>query len=174
MPDERQEARVRTLAAAFDRQDREASGDIGARERQGIIGHAATSGCGQDFDTSFIPFRHRRCTTGQTILHGAAACADHHSTDLPPRALGVLRTALNAAVTWRILDHNPAMLVQKPKHERRRGIALTPAQSAALLAQVEGHRLEALYYIALTLGLRQGELVNLRWASIAAQTPAWR
>jgi integrase len=92
--------------------------------------------------------------------------ADHHSTDLPPRALGVLRTALNAAVAWRILDHNPAMLVQKPKHERRRGIALTPAQSAALLAQVAGHRLEALYYIALTLGLRQGELVNLRWASI--------
>ena len=36
----------------------------------------------------------------------------------------------------------------------------------ALLAAVAGHRLEALYRAALSLGLRQGELLALRWADI--------
>jgi integrase len=92
--------------------------------------------------------------------------ADAPSTDRPARALRVLRTALNAAVRWRILDYNPASLVQMPRHERRRGVALTQAQTAALMAQVEGHRLEALYHVVLTLGLRRGELIALQWADI--------
>jgi integrase len=45
-------------------------------------------------------------------------------------------------------------------------VALTQAQAAALLEAVEGHRLEALYHLALALGLRRGELVDLRWADI--------
>jgi integrase len=92
--------------------------------------------------------------------------ADAPSTDQPARALRVLRGALNAAVRWRILDYNPAALVQMPRHEPRRGVALSAAQAAALLAQVEGHRLEALYHLALTLGLRRGELLSLRWSDI--------
>jgi integrase len=90
----------------------------------------------------------------------------HASTDLPARALKVLRAVLRAAVEWRLIDHNPAMLVQIPKHTPQRGTALAPAQAAVLLAQVEGHRLEALYHLALTLGLRRGELLALRWADI--------
>jgi integrase len=92
--------------------------------------------------------------------------ADAPSTDRPARALRVLRTALNAAVRWRILDYNPASLVQMPRHERRRGVALSTAQAAALLDQVKGHRLEALYHMVLTLGLRRGELIALQWADV--------
>jgi integrase len=48
----------------------------------------------------------------------------------------------------------------------RTGVALTQAQAAVLLGAVKGHRLEALYHLALALGLRRGELLDLRWANI--------
>jgi integrase len=92
--------------------------------------------------------------------------AEQGRTDTPARALKVLKAALQAAVNWRIIDYNPAALVQAPKHTARRGIALTIPQVDTLLATVAGHRLEALYHIAVTLGLRRGELVELRWADV--------
>jgi integrase len=88
------------------------------------------------------------------------------STDTPVRALKALKAALQAAVNWRILDYNPAALVELPRHTTRRGIALTLPQVETLLATVAGHRLEALYHIAVTLGPRRGELVDLRWADV--------
>src|SRR6476660_2524703 len=36
----------------------------------------------------------------------------------------------------------------------------------ALLGVVAGHRLEALYRVALSLGLRRGEVLGLRWADV--------
>jgi hypothetical protein len=42
------------------------------------------------------------------------------STDTPVRALKALKAALQAAVNWRILDYNPAALVELPRHTTRR------------------------------------------------------
>ena len=39
-------------------------------------------------------------------------------------------------------------------------------QSRALLQAVDGDRLEALYVLALTTGMRQGELLALRWRDV--------
>jgi integrase len=55
----------------------------------------------------------------------------------------------------------------RPKVEKKQKRALTPDEVKQLLATVRGHRLEWLYHIAVTLGLRKGELVNLRWADLA-------
>lgn len=51
-----------------------------------------------------------------------------------------------------------------PKVERKDKVirALTPEQAQQLLAAVEHERLQALYWVALLLGLRQGELLGLR------------
>src|SRR5205814_7031109 len=61
---------------------------------------------------------------------------------------------------------NPAAMVDPPKVTREEQTPLTPAQSGALLTIVEGHRLSALYHVALTLGPRKGELLGLRWADL--------
>jgi integrase len=43
---------------------------------------------------------------------------------------------------------------------------LTPEQASALLRAAKGERLEALYWLALTTGLRRGELLGLKWEDI--------
>src|SRR5829696_1317567 len=44
--------------------------------------------------------------------------------------------------------------------------ALSPAQGRALLIGVRGTRNEALYVVALHTGLRQGELLGLKWSDV--------
>jgi integrase len=44
--------------------------------------------------------------------------------------------------------------------------ALTPEQVSVLLAAAQGDRLEALYVVAVTTGMRQGELLALRWSDV--------
>lgn len=43
---------------------------------------------------------------------------------------------------------------------------LTIAHARQLLAALAGHRLEALYRVALSLGLRRGEICGLRWVDV--------
>ncbi len=78
----------------------------------------------------------------------------------------ILHHALDQALKWGYVPRNVVALVDAPRVERHRVEPLTEAQAQALLKTVEGHRLEALYQIALGLGLRRGEVLALRWADI--------
>ncbi|HVC35058.1 MAG TPA: site-specific integrase, partial [Chloroflexota bacterium] len=78
----------------------------------------------------------------------------------------VLRTALNLAVRWEIASRNVARLVDRPRREWTQINPLTPDEARRFLTAVRGHRLEALFSVALALGLRQGEALGLRWADI--------
>jgi len=78
----------------------------------------------------------------------------------------VLRGALNQAVRWDLLGRNPASLVEPPRVERYEIKPLTPVEARAFLAAIRGDRLEALYSVALTMGLRQGEALGLRWSDV--------
>ena len=49
---------------------------------------------------------------------------------------------------------------------QREGRSLTPEQARTFLAAVRGHRHEAAYVIALSLGLRRGEILGLSWRDI--------
>ena len=42
----------------------------------------------------------------------------------------------------------------------------TPEQANTFLDSIKGHRLEALFVMALTLGLRRGELLGLHWSDV--------
>lgn len=81
-------------------------------------------------------------------------------------ALFILRAGIEGAVRAELVARNVAKLVETPRATWRRGKALTHGQTAKLLATVQGDRYEAAYHIAVTLGLRIGELCSLKWADI--------
>jgi integrase len=51
---------------------------------------------------------------------------------------------------------------------------LTFDQARALLTVVKAHRWEALYWLALNLGMRQGELLGLTWDALNVDTGTLR
>jgi integrase len=78
----------------------------------------------------------------------------------------VLRIALNQAVKWDLIPRNVVSVVPAPRIERYEVGTFTPEQAQQFLNAVKGDRLEALYTVALALGLRQGEALGLRWADV--------
>jgi integrase len=79
---------------------------------------------------------------------------------------GTLRTALNHAVRWGLVTRNAAALVDGPRVPTYEIRPFTPDEARVFLSAARGHRLEALYAVALTLGLRQGEALGLRWDDV--------
>jgi integrase len=79
---------------------------------------------------------------------------------------GTLRNALNQAVKWGLVVRNAAALVDGPRVPTYEIQAFTPDEARQFLLAARGDRLEALYSVALTLGLRQGEALGLRWQDV--------
>lgn len=100
----------------------------------------------------------------QALLNARRAAG--MSVDSVTRMRDVLRNALNTAIVWRILTINVATMVTVPTEDYREKRALDPAQARRFLAAARGHRLEALFTVALSLGMRQGEILGLTWEAI--------
>jgi len=86
----------------------------------------------------------------QTVLH-------HHR---------ILRSALKQAVKWQLVVRNPADAVEPPSPDRREMIALDEQDTATLLKLADGSRLYAAMLLAVTTGLRRGEILGLHWADL--------
>src|SRR6202521_987392 len=65
-----------------------------------------------------------------------------------------------------MVSRNVARLVDRPRIQRKPINPLTPDEGRRFLAAIRGHRLEALFSVALALGLRQGGALGLRWEDI--------
>ncbi|MGZ6344175.1 MAG: tyrosine-type recombinase/integrase [Candidatus Limnocylindrales bacterium] len=59
-----------------------------------------------------------------------------------------------------------AALVDPPARVKPRLQPLTAEQVRTFLANVKGDRFEALYVTAIATGMRQGELLGLRWSDV--------
>lgn len=81
-------------------------------------------------------------------------------------ARAVLRAALNRAVRHGDLARNAAALAEPPKVPDVERRPMTPDEIAVLLDALRGHALEPLMLLALTTGLRQGELLGLTWRNV--------
>lgn len=104
----------------------------------------------QGFINNLEPAGRRETLTANTVRH-------IHAT---------LRIALGQAVRWKYIPYNPAQGIRLPKVERFVPRIPTREEVMRLLASVEGDRLEALYYLLIGTGLRQGEALGIRWSTI--------
>jgi integrase len=87
---------------------------------------------------------------------------------------GLLHHALDNAVRWNLVPRNVCDLVSLPQAKRYDVQSLTPEQAKRLLEAVRGHRLEGILTLALTTGMRRGELLALRWQDIDFQDKSLR
>jgi integrase len=81
-------------------------------------------------------------------------------------SLAILRKALSQAVKDGLAGRNVARLVDAPRWKRPDVKPWEPGEASQFLDAIKGERLEAAYLVALSLGLRRGEVLGLRWADI--------
>lgn len=82
----------------------------------------------------------------------------------------VLGRALQQAAEWEMIPRNPVRQVHGPHVTRKEGRPLDAAQARGFMSLVAGDRLEALYTVALALGLRRGEALGLQWSDVDFDT----
>lgn len=78
----------------------------------------------------------------------------------------VIHTALAKALSWGLVGRNVAELATPPRVSRREMKTLDAAQARVFLQAAASDRFEALYVLALSTGMRQGELLGLRWQDV--------
>lgn len=107
--------------------------------------------------------------------YGNALASGRLNTKGGPRGLSprtvkhhhrVLSQALRHAVRLQIIRANPCDAVDPPRAVQREMNILSPAESAKLLHAVEGAVLHMPVFLALTTGMRRGEILALRWRNV--------
>ncbi len=88
--------------------------------------------------------------SAQTVLH-------HHR---------LLRAALRQALKWQLLGRNPADAVEPPRPKRPEMRVLDAAETGRLVASTKGTRLFLPVLLAVTTGMRRGEILGLRWKDV--------
>ncbi len=78
----------------------------------------------------------------------------------------MIRSALRRAVINKYLQSNPADLVDTPKVVREEIQVFTPAEIELLLSHAKKDRFYPLLLLAVTTGIRLGELLGIRWQDI--------
>jgi len=78
----------------------------------------------------------------------------------------VLHCALKQAVREGLLGRNPVDAIERPKVEQIEFNIFNEEQSRQFLKEASGSTFEAVFYLALTTGMRQGEMLGLKWSDV--------
>lgn len=78
----------------------------------------------------------------------------------------VLSEALRQAVRWRLLHSNPCDHADPPRPARREMRTIDQAGAGALLSAIDGSAMHLPVLLALTTGMRRGEILGLRWKDV--------
>jgi integrase len=78
----------------------------------------------------------------------------------------VLSEALGRAVKWQLLARNPAAAVEPPRVEQEEIKAIDETAAAWLVDAALGTRLYIPIMLAITTGIRRGEILALRWKDV--------
>ncbi len=107
-----------------------------------------------------------------TPAHLQGFYRDKLDAGLSPRTVQylhvVLHRALKQARRWRHVNENVAEAVDPPRVPKKEVRTLSIQEAKRLLdsASKMGDRFEALYVLAIHTGMRQGELLGLRWSGV--------
>jgi integrase len=102
----------------------------------------------------------RALSTGRRDGHGglSAQTVKHHHR--------ILSEALRQAVRKRLLHINPCQLIDPPRPAHREMKIIDPAQMAKLLGSVANSPLLIPVLLAVTTGMRRGEILAVRWRDV--------
>lgn len=78
----------------------------------------------------------------------------------------VLHKALAQALKWNMIPCNATDAAKAPRPAPEEMRPLTPDEARKLIEAVRGDKLEALYVLAVHTGMRQGELLALKWENV--------
>lgn len=78
----------------------------------------------------------------------------------------ILSQALKRAVRWRLVARNPAEDVDPPRPQRKEIAILSREETATLLKAINHTRLYIPVLLAVTTGMRRGEVLGLRWRDV--------
>jgi integrase len=105
-----------------------------------------------------------------TALHLQALYRQKTDKGFSPRTVEYIHTtarkALAKAEEWDLVHKNVARYARPPAPEHKEHRTLTVPEAKVFFEAAAGDRLEALYILALTTGLRRGELLGLKWTDL--------
>lgn len=78
----------------------------------------------------------------------------------------IIKISLNSAVKWGLLARNPALMADPPKVEKRRLEVWDAEQASVFWDAAKTDRYFAAYLLAITTGMRRGEVLGLRWSDL--------
>ena len=89
---------------------------------------------------------------------------------LSPRTVQIIHTTLHKAIKqallWSLISKNVTEVVTPPKPQKKEIRVLTSEETKRLLWAARGDKFEALYVLVVTTGMRQGELLGLKWEDV--------
>jgi integrase len=86
----------------------------------------------------------------------------------------VLHRGLEQAIRFSLIPFNPAARVDPPKVRQEEITPLDSEQARVFLEAARGDKFEALYVLSLTMGLRMGEALGLKWSDIDLEAKTLR
>ena len=104
--------------------------------------------------------------TGEHIQKMYTSLSNNHKASRLRVLHTVLKKAFKDAIRWRRLTHNPCDDVDAPVAQHEERPFLNAEQCKQLLKAAQGTDLECFLAMALTTGMRRGEILGLRWSDI--------
>lgn len=99
---------------------------------------------------------------------------DKERGPLSPKSIqsihGILHKALDQAVSARVIHSNPADHIKLPKIKRPDLAPIMDDNVSRFLEAIKGDRFERVFIVDLFSGLRQSEIIGLRWSDVDLET----
>lgn len=78
----------------------------------------------------------------------------------------LIKASLDRAVKWGMIPNNPTGAVNPPRYRKKEMEIWTEDEVRKFLEAAESHRLFGAFHLAVSTGMRMGEILGLRWSDI--------